>query len=694
MSNEQKVTNDIKVSNKDLEVLRKHFLHCFDKDGNFQVEKFMKNLGEKEINFSTESYGLDWLGKSYARLLASDPATTLLKSDEAHNQKEVNINSENLLIKGDNLEVLKHLANSYYEQIKMIYIDPPYNTGGDGFVYQDDRKFTVKELQQLIGIDEEKAKRILEFTQRKSNSHSAWLTFMYPRLYIAYQLLKEEGLIFISIDDNEVVQLKMLMDEIFGEENFVGDIPTIMNLKGNQDNFGFAETHEYFLVYAKDKSKAIINKFDVAEEELLSIWQEDEYGLYKEADNLRATGENAPRSKRQNLWYPVFLNEETNEFYITEDDKPIDNNDTIILPINPEGEELSWYWGKTTFQDKRHNLILKKTLNGWQFYRKQRPELGDLPTKKPKSFFYKSDYSTSTATTQLKNLFGKKVFKGPKPKPFIMDLLIIGMDNNDTILDFFAGSGTTGEAVLQLNADDGGNRKFILVQLPEQIDPKKNKVAYDFVKDELGKKEPTIFEITKERIIRATNKVNKETIKTKIAEKEKEIKGFEGKLDLEDKDEIIKQLQTEIKNLKEQDLGFKIFETSPIWDDYDFDANELDNQTKLFDESKLTEDDIKALLTTWKTYDGIVLTQDLETIDLGGYTAYYGNDKLYLMNKGFTTDNLKTLLEKIDSDKKFNPTSIITFCYHFESKNLRELSENVKSYANKKSIDIDFITRY
>ena len=225
MSKNQKITTDnlsratlgIKVTNNDLEILKKHFPHCFDKNAKFDFEKFKKQLSESEINFSTESYGLDWLGKSYARLLASDPATTLLKADETHNSKPENVNSENLLIKGDNLEVLKHLVGAYYEKIKMIYIDPPYNTGTDGFVYQDDRKFTVKQLQELAGIDEEKAKRILDFTQSKSNSHSAWLTFMYPRLYIAKQLLREDGVIFVSIDDNEVAQLRLLMDEVLGK---------------------------------------------------------------------------------------------------------------------------------------------------------------------------------------------------------------------------------------------------------------------------------------------------------------------------------------------------------------------------------------------------------------------------------------------------------------------------------------------
>ncbi|RLD58659.1 MAG: hypothetical protein DRJ01_12305 [Bacteroidetes bacterium] len=180
------------------------------------------------------------------------------------------------------------------------------------------------------------------------------------------------------------------------------------------------------------------------------------------------------------------------------------------------------------------------------------------------------------------------------------------------------------------------------------------------MKNELGVDEPTIFEITKERLIRASKKIKEDN------------------------------------NLLSQDidLGFKIFETMPIWEDYDFDDDELTKQTTLFDESKLSNEDLKALLVTWKTYDGISLTESLQEINLGNYTAYYTSDKLYLINKGFKTENLKTLLEKIDSDKKFNPTSIIAFGYHFESKNLREIAENIKSYANKKNIDIDFITRY
>ncbi len=671
MSKEQKITNDIKVPNKDLETLRINFPHCFDKDGNFQLEKFKANLTEKEINFSTESYGLDWLGKSYARLLASDPATTLLKADETHNSKPENANSENLLIKGDNLEVLKHLANAYYEQVKMIYIDPPYNTGSDGFTYQDDRKFTVKELQQLIGVDAEKAKRILSFTQSKSNSHSAWLTFMYPRLYIAKQLLKDEGVIFISIDDNEVAQLRLLMDEIFGEENFVAHL-TIQGF-ANESNEGvlFQNVTEYCLCYAKEKSKTVINKIDPVNEDLRSL---------NDAPSGLAT--------RKQMGYTIYYNPESKDIIpktdydingdfsdpdkiYNDDDDLLKNGYIAIRPSARNGVAWRWRWGIDTLLERKEDLVCRKNRNGnWVV------EFGQTGFNAPRDY-----QEFGTGTSELKRLFdGKEVFTKPKSTEFISWLIQVSTNKDDTVLDFFAGSATTADATMQINTEDIGKRKFIVVQLPETIDPKKNKVAYDFVKDELNA-EPTIFEITKERITRAANKINA-GINEKITKLESELPTEETKA------EITKNLKLITQN------SFKIFETTPIWEDYNFEAEQFDSSQTLFDAGKLTEEDIKALLVTWKTNDNISLSQELETIDLGGYTAFYGNGKLYLLHKNFTTENLKAVLEKIDTDKTFNPTSIIAFGYHFESKSLRELSENVKQYANKKKIDIDFITRY
>lgn len=638
---QQNTTNDIIVQDNDLEILKKNFPHCFDKSGDFDFEKFKKELASTEINFSKESYGMDWLGKSYARLLASDPATTLLKEDKGWNSKEENISSENLLIRGDNLEVLKHLSNAYYQQVKMIYIDPPYNTGSDGFVYEDDRKFTVDEFSRLAGVDEEQAKKILSFASSKSNSHSAWLTFMYPRLYIAKRLLCDDGVIFVSIDDNEVAQLRILMDEIFGEENFIKDLIVNTSEGGGQAKY-VINGHEYLLVYAKNVSqfdnlkrpKDIRGKTINIDGELFWI-QEDairkEFGKYG------------------NLHYEEILDFKDKNFK-KKIDNGLKNNEYILVPKDYGMNIIGTLRKVSEDYSKFHSILNIDNI---------------------------SKHLTADGIKEIESIFGvskgESPFSNPKPIDLLKKIVLSCTFNtkSDLILDFFAGSGTTGDAVMQLNAEDiangkEGNRKYILVQLPEPINEKKNKIAFDFVKNKLGVSEPTIFEITEERLIRAAKKIQAE--------------------------------QTGKKNLftgeNKQDFGFKVFETQPIWDDYDLEAEKFDPQAQLFDESRLTDEDLQTLLTTWKTYDNIPLTQDLQTVDLDGYMGYYGNGKIYLMGKGFETKNLKALLEKIDGDKNFSPASIIAFGYHFDSKNLREIAENISSYANKKSIDIDFITRY
>ena len=661
--------------------------------------------------------------------MASDSATTLLKEDEKFNSREENKNSENLLIKGDNLEVLKHLSNAYYEKIKMIYIDPPYNTGSDGFVYQDDRKFTISEFRELAGVDEEKAKRILSFVSSKSNSHSAWLTFMYPRLYIAKQLLKEDGVIFVSIDDNEVAQLRLLMDEVFGEENFRGDIVRATGTTTGQEALKIGSSYDSCLCYAKS-AQFELKGIPLKGKDLNRFNNDDNDGKGKYALlQLRKTGNADRKEDREGMFFPI--------------EAP---DGSLVFPIGPTDYLSRWRTGKKKFQTFLDEglIVWKKNGDDIEEFDDYEEENGDdvsdyseitnenvdiskyKSTWKPYVKYYLSDRTKQVSnlwididgnkkgSIELKELFEKKkLFENPKPTDFINRMLTISCNSYDLILDFFAGSGTTGDAVMQLNAEDGGNRKYILVQLPEPIDPKKNKTAYDFVK-ELKEKELTtnnsslttnnsplttnditIFEITKERLLRAAKKINNELLE-KNKKLEKEIEKLKGELQTDETKAKIKELQTQITNNLQltTNNSFKIFETMPIWEDYNFEADELQPELELFDESKLTEDDLKALLITWKTYDGISLTESLQEIDLGKYSAYYTSDKLYLINKGFKTENLKILLEKIDSDKKFNPTSIIAFGYHFESKSLREIAENIKSYANKKNIDIDFITRY
>jgi adenine-specific DNA-methyltransferase len=669
MSNKQKTTNHITIPNKNIEIIKKHFSHYFDKNENFNIEKFKQELSKNEIDFSKESYGMDWLGKSYARLLASDEATTLLKEDEDWNKK--NQDSQNLLIKGDNLEVLKHLSNAYYEKIKMIYIDPPYNTGSDGFVYQDDRKFTYQELSKLAGIDEEKAKRILEFTQSKSNSHSAWLTFMYPRLYIAKQLLKDDGVIFVSIDDNEVAQLRLLMDEIFGEDNFIGDIIWHSKYTTSNDAKYLSTQHENILFYGKNKEFFNIGLLDRSEKQDKS---------YKNRDN-----------DPKGAWKPTPIHAKSG----TED-----NVYTIKFPNGiewkaPDGRYprysktrlLELFNQNELYFNSKGNVDKKTYLNEV----KQGVTAGTV-------WSYQDVGHTHANNEELAFLIGKGKFDNPKGTKLIKRICkIANVQNSDLILDFFAGSGTTGDAVMQLNAEDSGNRKYILVQLPEKIDKKKNKTAYNFVTNELKIENPTIFEITKERLIRAGKKIQEDNKDKPASSKKVKCEGCngEGEHCPACKGEYTIKLEaTKKKDLLKIDFGFKIFQTTPIWEDYNLDAEEFDSQLKLFQEDKLKDEDLKILLTTWKTYDGIALTQNLKEINLDEYKGHYFDNKLYLLNKGFTTKNLKKLLEEIDKNPYFNPATIIAFGYNFESKVLREIAENIKNYANKKHIDVDFITRY
>ena len=655
---EQNLTTHINPKTADLQaVLHTHFADCFSKEGTFDFEKFKTVLQQKEVDFFTESYSLQWLGKQYARLLATDPVTTLLRADEAHNTLPENAHSQNLLLKGDNLEVLKHLTNAYYEKVKMIYIDPPYNTGSDGFVYQDDRKFTVPQLAQLAGVSEEVAQRILSFTQSKSNSHSAWLTFMYPRLYIARQLLKDDGVIFVSIDDNEVAQLRLLMDEVFGEDNFVAEYKWNKTATPPALSKKVRGKYEYIICYEKNRNRVntlynggsieggdmpLLNEIN-ANRKLVFPCQSVKF-------NFNGTFEKGQYDR-------VLLH---NTIHIKEGKAEED----IVL-------EGHFKWTQETVDEEvaeGTTFIIKTDKFAIRYER-----VGER-IKIPSDIISKTECNVGTNEDGAKDLleiFEEKVFNYPKPISLIKYLInfLVDKDANDLILDFFAGSGTTGDAVMQLNAKDEGNRRFILVQLPELIDKKKNKTAYEAVlsfpsfvsRNSSLPAEPTIFDITKERLLRAAAKLKAE--------------------------------KNDLFNTKAVDFGFQIYETFPIWDDYEFEAKDFTPSLTLFDETKLTDADLRALLLTCKTYDGIPLTESLAPVNLAGYEGYYGFDKLYLVHRGFTTESLKVLLEMMDNTPDFNPTTIVVFGYHFESAHLRQIAENVKAYANKKSISTDFIIR-
>ncbi|WP_086268234.1 site-specific DNA-methyltransferase [Campylobacter devanensis] len=392
---------------------------------------------------------LNWVGKD--EVLRYNPPYHTLEKKYTFNSR--NDTSENMIIKGDNLLALKALLPQYENKIKCIYIDPPYNTGNENWVYNDN-------------VNSPKIKKWLGEVVAKDDlsRHDKWLCMMLPRLKLLHRLLSDDGVIFISIDDNEMANLKLLCDEVMGGGNFVANLPTIMNLKGNNDEFGFSGTHEYTIVYAKNKNSLKLGEFDIDNDEL-NEWQEDDIGFFKQGANLKSTGINAPREKRPNLYFPIFI-DENNKVYVTDDNLPpnIKNIETIYPITN--GIEMSWRWSKDKIKNDINDIIVSRN-SGISIYKKQRPTLGDMPSKKPKTLFYKPTYSSGNGTTQIKNIFGYKFFETPKPLDLIKDFLQISTDKNSIILDSFAGSGTTAHAVLELNKKDGGNRKFILVEMED-----------------------------------------------------------------------------------------------------------------------------------------------------------------------------------------------------------------------------------
>ncbi|WP_269227478.1 site-specific DNA-methyltransferase [Flavobacterium eburneipallidum] len=667
------------INTKEISILKEHFSSCFKKDGSFDIERFKEELKDK-VDVVHEGYELKFLGKSYAKLLASLDTTTVITPNTDHNNLPENKNSENIYISGDNLDGLKHLLKSYSKSVKCIYIDPPYNTGSDGFVYKDNFNFTVDELQDKLSVDETQAKRILDLTKRDSASHSAWLMFMYARLQLAKDLLKDDGVIFISIDDNEQANLKLLCDDIFGEENFLGNLPTIMNLKGNNDEFGFSGTHEYTIVYSKNKTNAQLYELNINEEEVDS-WEEDEIGFFKKGRSILATSDDKYRESRPFSYFPFLLKENNLSLISKEEFERIYDNEEkifddeyveelknkyellgyeIILPINNSDEKCRWTWGfDGKINTHLNDLIVTKTKNGFSLNTKQRPSLGELLTKKPKTIFYKPEYSSGNGTNQVKELLGIKAFSNPKPIDLIEDLITIGGNKDSLFLDFFSGSASLANAVVRLNSFDSGSRKFISIQLPEKLDVSSliQKNAFDFLKS--NNRPTTLDYVGVERIIRASKKIKVET-------------------------------EAEI------DFGFKHFILNEP-NQNTLDKLESFSKVSLLGDATILDDfGTETVLTTWLNNDGYGLNANVETIELNGYTAYYYKKHLYLINPNFTQEAMVVLFEKYDTIVGFNPENIVLFGYSFNEWSVTEMLEKNLRILNdsEKNLKINIDVRY
>lgn len=626
---------DAVAGQKEMNVLREYFPQCFLANGDFDIEAFKAALPEG-TTLTDETSGFNWLGKNYARMLTNMDTTTLIRPDAEHNALPENKDSENVYISGDNLDALQHLVKSYSGRVKVIYIDPPYNTGSDGFVYNDKFNFTAEELARRLDVPVQRAERILSMTRRGSASHAAWLTFMLPRLSFARDLLTDDGVIFISIDDNEQANLKRLCDEVFGEQCFIGNVVRPTGQTTGQDSGGLGSSFDYMLVYSKNEEMEL-NGLELTEKDKLRFQNQDDTGYYA-YDQLRKTGSNDKREDRPNMYYGI------------------ENPDgEILYPIAVAGYESCWRVERKTYDNlvKEDMILWKKTKRGdgeiWWPYVKY---YLDGRTKRPSPLWMDLE-GNKKAAREVRDLFGgKKVFDFPKPVDLLRRVVQIACEKDGSvILDFFGGSSTTAHAVMQKNSEDEGSRKYILVQLPELCKPDSEaaKVGYK-----------TIDEIGMERIKRAARKIK------------------------------------EANPLFVGDLGFKHY----ILEEPKQDALLLmEKFDSMFDDSTtLTVDDfgVETVLRTWLVADGYGLTDDAEEVMLGDYKAYWKEDHLYLIypDEQFTPGSLTALMDKYNGEP-FSPHNIVIFGYSFSFTSREALQKNLRTLKDgNKTLTVNMDVRY
>ena len=505
-------------------------------DGKINLEKLKALLTGEIIEKEDDRFYFNWAGKSKLFKLIQEPGYGTLKPDK---ERSIDFdNTENMVIVGENLETLKLLLKPYFGKVKMIYIDPPYNTGKD-FIYRDNFKEPLKDYLEKTGQIDSEGSKLTTNTEASGRYHSDWLNFMYPRLFLARSLLRDDGVIFVSIDDHEVHNLRKIMDEIFGEGNLLAQL--VWNLGTGTQAGHFTRSHEYIVVYAKNKNNLLY--FQAVDDTPIK------HGALKRISKANPASE---------ITFPAGMEFEGNnavfEGELGGDEKEIIVSGKMIFekgrlkePVTLKAgwamreQILSWLDGEETY-DSKDQKVLRFYFNkeGILWYEKERG------TFHPKTVLI-GVAKTKDGTTEIENIFGKRVMTFPKPSKLINYLVKTVTKEDDIILDFFAGSGTTGHAVWELNREDGGNRKFILVNLDEEVH------------DENIKKEfPTVADICIERLKRVSEKYRKEE-QQKLTENDQDF-GFKvfrlDKSNFNLKDEFEISEEEDVEELKKKYLGW------------------------------------------------------------------------------------------------------------------------------------------
>lgn len=608
---------------REMEGLKEYFPQCFNSNGEFDIEKFREAI-LPQVDVTREGRSYDFLGKSYARMLSSLDTTTVIRPDVEHNSKPENANSENIYISGDNLDALHHLVKSYTGQVKCIYIDPPYNTGTDGFVYNDKFKFTAEELEKKLSISSDEAEKIIAMTSGHRASHAAWLTFMMPRLQLARDLLSKEGVIFISIDDNEQAYLKTLCDFIFGEDNFVAQF-IWEKRKTRENRSNISVRHDYVLCYVANMD-----------------FVEDAFGLEQMNDEAKSRYKN-PDNDPKGPWTSVPAIAQAghgtkNQFY------------SFVAPNGKTYNPPSGSCWRLTI-DKMQEAIANNKIwfgsDGLGVPRIKKYLSEGKQGLTPETFISSEKGGTNdSAKREIVDLFdGKAVFETPKPVALVKHL--ISMSSDDVVvLDFFSGSATTAHAVLQKNSEDEGNRKYILVQLPELISD--DKEAY-----KAGYR--TIDQIGIERIKRAAKKIREENPL------------FAG------------------------DLGFKHYTLEEVPQNTLDKLETYDPNVMLSTNDTLNMFGRDTVLTTWLVNDGYGLGAKTEDILLDKYHATLCGNHLYMTDADFTEEDMAALVDRYQSVPAFNPDCIVLFGYSFghNAKDMLEKNKPTINLVKDKNIIID-----
>jgi len=656
----EKYNETVQPNTAFLNELKEKLPEFFTREGSFNLDKFRNQLKDKNINELSEGYQLDFIGKDYARRQAGEMPNTVIVPDEKQNQGEGK-NSKNLFFTGDNLEVLRHLQNNYQNKVDVIYIDPPYNTGNDGFVYPDSFEYSDDKLKDMFGFDDDQVER-LKSIQGKS-SHSAWLTFMMPRLILAKNLLKDSGIIFVSIDDNEESNLSLLMEEVFGEGDFVNQFiwtktstPPSLSSKSRQ-------TTEYVITFERNQSPlkkyfgSNNNNLDASllkktnSEKLIVIHPNCARFRFIQKGNLDA-------GKYGNI---KLLN------------NVIINNGKNVNEMKISAHTV-WSQNKVDEELKNGTRIIFKTKSLNPRYLRQRND----NYKAPNTNLNKEEAGVGTnenASNYITQLgFSSNVFTNPKPVTLIKYLVqMVTYDEKDkVILDFFAGSSTTADAVMQLNAEDGGHRKFIMVQLPEktyhinkdgrEVPTKGGKAAYD-----AGFK--SIDEISRERIRRAAKKIREDNELTLPEDFDGNFKHYR----------VVKPVKQTLEEIENFDTNNTNLFTNMV---DGFSSNSLGITGNATGEA--------TILTTWLDKDGYSFDADVEEVMFNNYSAHKVEDnRLYLINEGWGAEQTKELLNQLGTHQ-LEVQSVVIFGYSFNVAELRELESGLKQLDSK----VTLIKRY